>query len=148
MSTNIPDPNAGQFPQQPPTPPYTPPGAPYPPQGTGYAPPPAGEPDPAAVKLQAILAYIGFLVLIPLLTGETQKSSFVKFHVNQGLVLFIVEIICGVVGRLLQEIPGLGWIASAALGLATLTLSILGILSAINQETKPLPLIGGITVLK
>jgi uncharacterized membrane protein len=100
------------------------------------------------VKLQAILAYIGFLVLIPLLTGETQKSSFVKFHVNQGLVLFIVEIICGVVGRLLQEIPGLGWIASAALGLATLTLSILGILSAINQETKPLPLIGGITVLK
>lgn len=44
-------------------------------------------------KVYGILAYIGILVLVPLLAGKTQ---FARFHANQGLVLFIADIILGV----------------------------------------------------
>lgn len=46
----------------------------------------------------AIVAYIIFF--IPLLT-EAKKDPFVKYHVKQGLVLFIAWIIVGMLGYFL-----------------------------------------------
>ena len=43
-------------------------------------------------KLMGILSYIGILVLIPLL-ATSNRSSFLSYHVNQGLNLLIVWII-------------------------------------------------------
>lgn len=45
--------------------------------------------DVADNKVMAVLAYIGFLFLIPLLAAP--QSKFARFHTNQGLVLFIVD---------------------------------------------------------
>jgi hypothetical protein len=44
-------------------------------------------------KLISILCYFGILLLIPLLTKP--DSQFVKFHSNQGLVLFLLFLISG-----------------------------------------------------
>jgi hypothetical protein len=41
-------------------------------------------------KLQAVLAYVPFLCIIPYLRAE--RSDFVTQHVNLGLTLFIIEI--------------------------------------------------------
>ena len=38
-------------------------------------------------KIMGILAYVGILVVVPLFAGG--NSKFVKYHANQGLVLFI-----------------------------------------------------------
>ena len=38
----------------------------------------------------AVIAYIIFFV--PLLTGDAQKDAFVKYHVKQGLVLFLLAV--------------------------------------------------------
>ena len=46
--------------------------------------------DISANKVYAILAYIGFLVLVPLIA--VPKSKFARFHANQGLVLLIGEV--------------------------------------------------------
>lgn len=104
-------------------------------------------------KVYGILAYIGILVLVPLLAGKTQ---FARFHANQGLVLFIADIILGVLigittGVLsLLGVVGLvlGSIVSGVLGLCILIMAILGIVNAVNGEMKPLPIIGGIKLIK
>ena len=61
--------------------------------------------------------------------------------VNEAMVPGIV---IGVVGM----IPILGWIVAPALGIANFVFMIMGIVSACKDEEKPLPLIGGIKILK
>jgi len=84
----------------------------------------------------AIVAYIIFF--IPLLT-ESKNDPFVKFHVKQGLVLFIGEIIVGVISYIL---PWQLLMISRLLDLGLFALMIIGILNASKGEQKPLPVIG------
>ena len=98
--------------------------------------------DAQANKVMGILAYI--LFFIPLVTGDAKKSPFVQFHTNQGLVLFIA----GIASMVIAIIPILGWILAPILGIVVFVFAILGILNAVKGEKKPLPLIGGITILK
>ena len=86
----------------------------------------------------AVIAYIIFFV--PLLTGDAQKDPFVKYHVKQGLVLFLLVVAINVVGWILPLY--IWWTLSWLLSLATLVLLIVGIVNAANGEQKPLPVIG------
>lgn len=101
-------------------------------------------------KVMALLAYLGFLFLIPLLAAP--NSRFARYHANQGLVLFIFGAIAGVVAGIICVIPVIGLIIggilSAAVSIFDLVLMILGIVNAANGQAKQLPLIGGITILK
>lgn len=99
-------------------------------------------------KVFGILAYFGWLVLIPIFAG---KSEFSKFHANQGIVLAIAETAISVVSIVLGFIPVIGWILSILLYLADvacLVFAIMGIVSAAQEQMKPLPVIGGIKILK
>lgn len=82
----------------------------------------------------AVVAYL--LFFIPLLT-EAKDDPFVRFHVKQGLILLIAELIAMAVSR----VPVLGWF-SGLLGLGTFFLLIIGILNALKGEEKPLPIVG------
>lgn len=85
----------------------------------------------------AVVAYILFFV--PLLT-DAKNDPFVKFHVKQGLVLFILAIAINILAGV---VPTLGWTLISPLGgLVTLVLFVIGIMHAINGEEKELPLIG------
>lgn len=109
--------------------------------------------DVAQNKVMGILAYIGFLFLVPLFAAK--NSPYSRFHANQGLVLFIVEFAYGIVYAILTFIlafiPIIGWLLIAVLGLVNIVFfvfMILGIMNACSGEAKKLPLIGGITILK
>jgi len=84
----------------------------------------------------AMAAYIIFF--IPLLT-EARNDSFVKYHVKQGLVLFIVGIIVEIISLIL---PWQLWMIIRLLDIALVALAIIGIMNASKGEQKPLPLIG------
>ncbi len=89
----------------------------------------------------AVAAYILFFV--PLLVGD--KTAFVKYHTNQGLLLFLVSVGVSILSRL----PLIGWsIISPLGGIVVLVLLVMGILNAINGEMKPLPVIGQYQLLK
>lgn len=111
-----------------------------------------GEYDPADIeqnKVFAILAYLGILVLVPILGAK--ESKFARFHANQGLVLLIAAIAIGIVIGILQFIPVLGIIFSIigwVVNIALLVLCIIGIVNACNGKAKELPLIGSIKILK
>lgn len=99
-------------------------------------------------KAFGILAYLGWLVLVPIIAGKTEFS---KFHANQGLVLAIAEIVITIVAVVMMFIPIVGWIIGILLYLvdvAALVLAIIGIVNAAQGQMKPLPIIGGIKILK
>jgi uncharacterized membrane protein len=104
-------------------------------------------------RTMAILAYI--LFFIPLLTGAHKDSPFVHFHTNQGTVLFIVAAIYGFVYGILSVVlallPVVGWALILVLGIISVIfpiLCIVGIVNAVNGKMQPLPVIGGIQVIK
>lgn len=97
-------------------------------------------------KVMAVLAYIGILFLIPLLAAP--NSRFARFHTNQGLVLFLAEVVLGAAGGVLGLIPFVGWIISSAIGIVCLAFMIIGIVNAANGKAKELPLIGSFKLIK
>lgn len=105
--------------------------------------------DPADVnqnKVFAILAYFGILFFLPLVCCK--DSPYGKFHANQGLLIFLLEIALTIAGIVLGFLPIIGGLISWLLRVGLLVLAILGIVSASRGEMKPLPLIGGITIIK
>ncbi len=97
-------------------------------------------------KLMGILAYLGVLVIVPIIAGG--NSKFIKYHANQGLVniLFAVALmaVTMVVTLAVPPVGMLLWV----LYFAPTVLAIMGILNVVNNEMKPLPVIGGVTLLK
>lgn len=89
------------------------------------------DPDVESTRLVAALAYLWILFLVPLLLKR--DSKFAQFHAKQGLVLFIVEFIVG----LIIWIPLFGQV----LFVAVLILAIAGILKAYNGEWWKMPFI-------
>ncbi len=88
-------------------------------------------------KALALLAYLWILVMIPLLLKK--DSDFCKFHVKQGLVLFLASL--GVM--ILGMVPMLGWLIILPFGwLAITILSILGIINVLQGKKWKMPYIG------
>ncbi len=90
-------------------------------------------------KLWSVVAYIFFL--IPLLAVKN-RSSALNFHINQGIVLFIVAIV-GNFG--LDFLPfWLGIIAwfTSLWNIALLALLVIGIKNILENKTVPLLVIG------
>ncbi len=113
--------------------------------------------DISSNKGMAILAYLSWLVLIPLFAAK--NSPFAKYHTSQGFTLWLAGIVWNVVSWLLSKvfslIPFLGGILnlllgliSFAIGIAILVLAIIGIVNAAKGLARELPFIGGIKILK
>jgi uncharacterized membrane protein len=104
-------------------------------------------------KVMAVLAYIGPLVLVPILAAK--DSKFAKFHANQGLTLFICSFVyciaVFIISFILYSISDwLGFFVHILrlLNLAFLVLAVLGIINAVNGQAKELPVIGKFQLLK
>ena len=105
-------------------------------------------------KVMGILAYLSWLVLIPIFAAP--KSKFARFHANQGLVLAITEIawwiVTGVISTILYNISWtLGSLFGTLLGLVNLVflvMLVIGIMNAVNGRAKELPVIGKFKILK
>jgi uncharacterized membrane protein len=100
-------------------------------------------------KVFGILAYLGPLCLLQLVAAK--DSPFAKYHANQGLVLFIVEIAAFFItfaGILIPFIGIIFYLIHVILYLAFLVLIVLGIINAAAGKCVPLPVIGGVKLLK
>jgi len=116
--------------------------------------PRASSRDAEQGKAMSVIAYIGILCLIPILTGDYKKSPFVKFHTNQGVVLFITWIAWWFISLIIGFIFR-GWffglifsLVGFAVWIMVIVLVILGIINAVNGRMKPLPLIGKFEIIK
>ena len=87
--------------------------------------------------IMASIAYLGPLVLVPLLTKR--ENQFIMFHVKQGLVLFGIWVaslfILMITLGILAPITGL-------INFGLLILSIIGILNALKMKEIEVPITG------
>ncbi|HBL84795.1 MAG: hypothetical protein A2Y17_01610 [Clostridiales bacterium GWF2_38_85] len=108
-------------------------------------------------KVMAVLAYLGILVLVPILAAP--NSKYAKFHANQGLILIIASIaygiassiVSGILWAVLFRVSFIPTIITLILNLAWLAFTvfhILGIVNAAQSKAKELPLIGKFRILK
>ncbi len=95
--------------------------------------------DIADNKLMAALAYLGWLILIPLLATPAKDSPFVRFHVNQGLILLVCILISGVLSAVC-----IGVIT----GIICVVLLVIGIVNALNGRAIELPIVGKYRIMK
>ncbi|OGI64136.1 hypothetical protein A2914_00315 [Candidatus Nomurabacteria bacterium RIFCSPLOWO2_01_FULL_41_21] len=92
--------------------------------------------------LFGILSYLGILVLVSLIVKK--DDPFVKFHIKQGLVLFVISIIIWVLSSTLSGFGSSLFMLYKILNLGILILSIVGIVNVVQNKMKELPLVGGL----
>jgi len=85
-------------------------------------------------KTTSIVAYLTWIGLIIALCAGDKEGA--KFHINQALVIFLFS--------LLSIIPCVGMIWAIFMVVCW----IMGLIAAINQEEKRVPLIGNINLIK
>lgn len=94
-------------------------------------------------KTTGIVAYITWIgLLVAFLAGDKEGA---KFHLNQSLVIWLVNLVGGIV---LNWIPFVGGILATALWVFCIVCVVLGIIGANNGEEKEVPLLGQIKILK
>lgn len=100
-------------------------------------------------KTVAILSYItivGFIIALVMNNDDRNKSELGVFHLRQSLGIILTVLVLILSGSVFAFIPFLGWIIDAAITISLVALFIfwiLGLVSAINQEKKEVPIIGG-----
>lgn len=91
---------------------------------------------PKTIAIVAYITLIGFVVA--LIMNSNNKSELGSFHIRQSLGIFILAFASGFI----MIIPILGWIVGAAGYVFAFVLWILGLISAVNGELKPVPVLG------
>jgi uncharacterized membrane protein len=90
-------------------------------------------------KTIAIIAYLTIIGLaIAFVMNKDKQEDFATYHIKQSLGLVLLSLGLFVVGM----IPILGWIVSFLGTLFLLYLWIMGLIHAINNEKKPVPILG------
>ncbi|SFN55813.1 hypothetical protein SAMN05421741_10747 [Paenimyroides ummariense] len=93
-------------------------------------------------KVQSILSYLGILWLIAFFVGKDQRNDLSKYHLKQGLGLFITAVVFNLcAGVLLTIVPSFTFVLTIV-GFVFLILMVLGIITAANEVKKPVPVIG------
>ncbi|MBD5463959.1 MAG: hypothetical protein HDR24_13055 [Lachnospiraceae bacterium] len=91
-------------------------------------------------KVTSIVAYLSWIgLIIALLAGDKEGA---KFHINQALVIMLFSLV-----SFLSFIPVVG-ILVGIWSIFMVVCWILGLVAAIKQEEKEVPLIGKIRILK
>ena len=101
--------------------------------------------DPEDVKRTHVLAalcYVSFVLIVIALLLEP-NSKFLRYHINQSILISIFGILIGVVAI----IPLLGWIASAVGAVMAVVFTVMGVIRAFKGTAKDLPLIGKYTIV-
>ncbi len=94
--------------------------------------------SPSNHTILAALSYIGPLVIVSYLMGK--DNDFIKFHAGQGFVVFGIEVLVWILGSWMYPF----WMILNILNLATLILSIIGIVNVVQGSKKELPVVGSL----
>ena len=91
-------------------------------------------------KSIAWLSYLGILVIIPVLTQK--ENPYTKFHIKQGLTLFIFSFAWSFLQFLFNIIPYFGFFINICIWIFLSVLGIIGIINSLQGKTILLPVIG------
>ena len=90
-------------------------------------------PEESRRRVLAAISYLGALFLVPLILYR--HDEFVRFHVRQGIVMCVVEVLAGG----LVWVPLIGWTA----GLAVFVIVAAAFLRTMDGQKWEIPLVAG-----
>lgn len=98
-------------------------------------------------KVTGIVSYITIVGwVVAFLAGDKEGA---KFHLNQALVIELASLINGyILSMILGFIPFIGSLVSLVISIGLFVLWILGLVAAIKEEEKEIPVLGQIKLLK
>lgn len=96
----------------------------------------------AEKKVMAILSYLGFLVIIPIL--QAKDSAYIRHHINQGIVLIGI---CFAL-NILSFIPGLGGIIGLVAGVVFFVGAGFNILNVVQGKVLKVPVLSNFEIIK
>lgn len=117
-------------------PPATPPGA----AAAPGIPPVASTTEDKTVAILSYITLIGFIAAV--IIHNNKKTQLGAFHLRQALGIFLTWIGVVVCDFILVFIPILGWLAMFALWIAVIAMLVMGLVSAIQGQMKPVPVLG------
>ena len=94
-------------------------------------------------KLYSVLSYITWIGWLIALFLRDKDDPMVKHHLNQGLVLNIIELLAS----FLITRGGTVAVVGEIVDLGVLVLCIMGIVRAVKLSNKPLPIIGTVNLI-
>lgn len=107
-------------------------------------------------KITGVVAYLTWIgLLVAYIAGDREGA---KFHINQALVILLAGTLLGIatgILSILTGIPLLGWIVAIVVGLISLVGGIflficwlMGLIYAVQEQEKEVPILGKIKLLK
>ncbi len=102
--------------------------------------------NPNESKTIALISYLTIIGwIIAFVMNGNNKTSLALFHLRQSAFLMLLAVGLYTIQFFLLFIPHIGWMLSTLfgiLGLGLFILWIMGLITAINGEEKPLPVFG------
>ncbi len=103
----------------------------------------SAEPTAIAVspegKKIAIISYITVIgLIIAFIMNNDKKDPYASYHIRQVVGLALTGVVMGIVGM----IPILGWLVVLVGTFVLLFMWITGLMNAINEKEKPVPILG------
>ena len=98
--------------------------------------------DAKRTNILSALCYVSFFMIIIALLLEP-NSKFLRYHINQSLLVSIFGIVIGVVAI----VPFIGWLASVVGAVMAVVFTVMGVVRAYKCEAKDLPIIGKYTIV-
>lgn len=100
---------------------------------------PASPEVPRAARWMGALCYLNILILIPA-CSRWRHHDFVRFHLNQGLVLLAMVVVFAAIGF----VPYC-YEFSVSCSILVEVMSLIGLVTALRRKTDPLPVIRNVT---
>ena len=92
-------------------------------------------------KVTSILSYFGLIGwLIAFFAGTKDDKSI--YHLRQGFGLFLITFVFSIVIQILLRVSESLALVGTVLWIVLLVLFIFGLINAIKEENKPLPIVG------
>lgn len=95
-------------------------------------------------KLFSVISYITWIGWLVAFFLSEKDDTLVRHHLNQALIINLIE----TVGSLLIRMGGLFGVIGEVVDIAVLVLFVMGIVRAARLSDEPLPVIGGIHLIK
>lgn len=98
--------------------------------------------DGKTISIISYFTWIGWIIAFVMFNSN--KSQLAAYHIRQSLFLMILGILCYIVQIMLVFVPFIGWAIIFLLWIGLVILWVLGLISAINGQEKPIPVIGNL----
>ena len=99
--------------------------------------------DAKTIAWLSYITPIGWIVALVQHSNSQVKSSLAVFHIRQSFGIFVTWFVLYIVVVILAVVTlGIGAIMIPVIGIVCFILCIMGFISAINGEEKPVPILG------